>query len=130
MDLGVGDADLAEGVAVGGPQVEEPAVRRSARAGVRADEGGGGAERPGDSLVDVGADLVAGRGDGGANPGDDVGRARAKPLHGGDGRGGYPRYRAAPARVHAGEHAGHRIVQHDRHAVRGQDREHHAGKTW
>ena len=92
----------------------------------RADEsGGGGAEGLGDGLVDVGADLVAGRGDGGADPGDDVGRAGAEGLHGGERRGGHPGHGAAPARVHAGEHGGHRIVQHDRHAVRGQDRKHH-----
>ena len=88
----------------------------------------GGAERAGDGLVDVGADLVAVRGDGGAEAGDDVGRVGAQALHGGDGRGGHPGHGAPPARVHAGEHAGHRIVQHDRHAVRGQDGEHHAGR--
>ena len=127
MDLGGGDAGLDQGVAVGGPQIEEPAIRASAGACVRTDEGGGGAEGLGDGLVDVGADLVADRGDGGADPGDDVGRARAEGLHGGERRGGHPGDGAAPARVHAREHAGHRIVQHDRHAVRGQDRKHH---TW
>ena len=94
----------------------------------RMNSGRGRAEGPGYGLVDVGTDLVAVRPDGGADPGDDVGRAGAQALHGGQGRGGHPGHGAAPARVHAGEHAGHRVVQHDRHAVRGQDREHHPGR--
>ena len=40
----------------------------------------------------------------------DTGEARAEVPHGGDGRGGHPGHRAAPARVHAGEHAGYRVV--------------------
>ena len=44
VDLGGGDAGLAEGVAVGGPQVEEPAAGAD---GSGADERGGRAERLG-----------------------------------------------------------------------------------
>src|SRR5580704_5435419 len=70
VDLGVGEAGLAEGVAVRGPQVEEPAVGGP---GVLADEARrGGAEGLGDSVVDVEADLVAGGRRGGAEAGDHV----------------------------------------------------------
>jgi hypothetical protein len=69
VNLGVGDAGLAKGEAVRGPQVEQPVPG----GGVRDEEGGrGGAEGLGDGLVNVGTDLVAAGRDGGADPREDI----------------------------------------------------------
>ena len=125
VDLGGGHACLEQEEPVGRPQVEQPAVRGV----VRAEESRRGrAEGAGHGLVDVGTDLVAGGRGGGADSGDDLRWAGTEGLHRGQRRGGNAGHGAAPPGVHAGQHAGHRVVQHDRHAVRGQDGEHDTGR--
>jgi hypothetical protein len=51
----------------------------------------------------------------------------AQRFHGGYRGGGGPGHGAAPARVRAGQHVPHGVVEDDRHAVGGQHGQHRAG---
>jgi hypothetical protein len=124
VDVAVAQARLAQHDPVGAPQVEQPlagAVRPQdiARA-VRA-------EAPSRRLGDVVVHLVAVGGDRGADPRDDVPGLAAEGGHRLDRRLAHPGDRAPPPGVHAAQHVRHRVVEHDRYAVRHHDDERDAG---
>src|ERR1035437_9942313 len=77
--------------------------------------------------MDVLAYLVPIRCYGGAQPGDNVPWLASQGAHGLDRGFADPGDRAPPARVHAGQHVRHRVVEDDRHAVGDHHGQHHAG---
>ena len=76
-----------------------------------------GAVLGGETLDQIGADLVIGLPDHRPDGGADVAARGAEPFHGGDGRLDDARQRAAPAGMRGADHMGFRIGEQDRAAI-------------